>query len=451
MTTRRRLGAIGLAAAALLSACGGGGYGDGGGPLTCSVADQKIWLSDYMDDWYFWYRDSPHPSPGGYPTVDSYFQALKYTGTNPNFPDADRWSYVTSKEAYDRTFGDGKTLGYGLMVAGLEVTGHPELPLYARYIEPDSPAALAGLRRGDQILTINGRTSAEVITANDFGDLAAGEAGQSLALGVHGTDGDFSVTLTSAIYSLKPVPNTSVVTTGAGRKMGYVMVKDMIDQALTPFDAAFAQFKAAGVQEVVLDLRYNGGGLVSVAEKLSSYPSGAATAGNIYASLLYNDRKQGYNEDFRFQSYANAMGLTRVYVLTGARTCSASEQVINGLRPFVNVVTIGDTTCGKPVGFLPQDDGCGSVYSAVNFESTNARNEGRYFDGFDATCPVAEDFTQPVASSTDPLLVAASDHADGFGCPAVAAEARTKILGLRKPAERPHWLEPGERRGMIAR
>ena len=437
-----------LAAAAILAACGGG-YDDGGG-LTCSVADQKIWLRDYMNDWYFWYAISPDPAPSSYPDVDSYFNALLYTGTDANFP-ADRWSYLISQESFDRTYGEGKTLGYGLMVAGLEVTGHPELPLYARYIEPGSPAAQAGLLRGDQIMTINGKTSSEVISSGNYNDLSPFDTGETLALGVRNGSGDRQVTLTSAIYNLVPVPNTAVITTTLGRPMGYVMVKDMIDQALTPFDAAFAQFKAAGVEEVVIDLRYNGGGLISVANKLASYPNGPATAGNIFSSLIYNDRKQGYNENFRFQNYANATGLAHVYVLTGPRTCSASEQVVNALRPFVNVVTIGDTTCGKPVGFLPQADGCGTVINAVNFEAVNSLNQGRYFDGFDASCPVAEDLSQPIGSAGDPLLVAAQDHADGFGCPTLAASAKTKILGLRKPAERPHWLEPGERRGMIGK
>jgi hypothetical protein len=318
-------------------------------------------------------------------------------------------------------------------------------------VEPGSPAALAGLRRGDQILAVNGRTSSEIIEEDDYSDLSPIQTGDSVTIDVRTDSGDSRVTLNAAIYDLVPVPNSSVITTPSGRKMGYVMVKDMIDQALSPFDAAFAQFKTAGIQDVIIDLRYNGGGLVSVADKIASFPNAAETSGQVFTSLLYNDKRSNHNETFRFVNYANATGLSRVYVLTGPRTCSAAELVINGLRPFVTVVTIGDTTCGKPVGFLPQADGCGAVINAVNFESVNASNEGRYFDGFDATCPVAEDFSQPIGASTDPLRIAAEDHADGFGCPALTAQAKSKLLGLRVPAQRPRWLEPGDRRGMVGK
>ena len=117
------------------------------------------------------------------------------------------------------------------------------------------------------------------------------------------------------------------------------------------------------------------------------------------------------------------------------------------------MVTIGDTTCGKPVGFTAQDDGCGSTWSAVTFESVNARNEGRYFNGFGATCPVAEDFGRPLGATSDPLLAAAAQHADGGGCPTASTptQGRSHVLGLRALSERSPVIEPAERQGMLAR
>ncbi len=433
-----------------LAACGGDdGYDNGGAPASCSVADQKDWLAAYFNDWYFWYRLSPRPPASGYATVDDYFHALQYTGTDPSFP-ADRWSFYQSTQSFNAFFGDGESLGYGVFVAGNEVTGQPDAPLYVRYIEPLSPAA-GRVVRGDQVLAINGRSAHDVIAAGDYSGLGAANPGETLTLQLRNNGVDRTVVLTSAVFALSPVTGTTVITSPGGRKMGYVVVKDMIRQVAAPLDSAFATFKAAGVTEIVLDLRYNGGGLVSVGRDVASFVAGTRGNGLAYASLLYNDKRaSSFNQSFIFSSgLVNSAGVARVFVLTGSRTCSASEQVVNGLRGAgVDVVTIGDTTCGKPVGFLPTD-ACGLTYSVVNFESVNARNEGRYFDGFDATCPVSEDFTQALGSPAEPLLDTARQFADSGACPSLAA-GKAQPFSVRAKSLR-NAPEPGEVRGMVAR
>ena len=436
---------------ALLVACGGGSSDNPvPPPLTCDVADQKAWLGDYFNEWYFWYKLSPTPDPALYPTLDGYFNALLYGG-DASFP-SDRYSYYQSTESFNLFYGDGKTLGYGLFVAGVEVEGQPEQPLRVRYIEPKSDAAAQGLVRGDEIVSVNGRPASELIAANDYAILSPAAEGEQLNLVVRGVSGERSLALTAEIYTLTPVSGASVVTTPAGRPMGYVMVKDMIDQALPPLATAFAQFKAQGVQDVVLDLRYNGGGRVAVGRSVASYVNGPLTSGNVYAQLLYNDKRAATNnQSFRFEDpkdpegLSAALGLARVYVLTGPRTCSASEQVINGLRPFVDVVTVGDTTCGKPVGFLPSSQ-CGNTYSVVNFESVNAANAGRYFDGFGPTCAAADDLSQPLGAPEEGLLAVARQHADTGSCPVGAQRERPQMRRL--PGAR--TTEPGDRQGMIA-
>ncbi len=403
----------------LLAACGGGGSSTDSStlePASCATADQKLALRDYMNSNYFWYRLSPVPDPAVYASVDAYFDALLYTGTDAAFP-ADRWSYTQSTESFNRFFGDGQTLGYGLSVAGLEVAGQPDRPLRVRYVEALSNAAAKGVVRGDQVVSINGRSAADIIAADDFSVLTPANAGDTLTLVLRNAGGDRSVSVVASIYTLTPVSTTAVVSSPLGRKMGYVLIKDMISQVQAPLDAAFASFKTAGITDVVLDLRYNGGGLVSTGAQVASYVAGGLGSGKTYASLLYNDKQAAArNQSFLFSNPAAAAGVSRVFVLTGQRTCSASEQVVNGLRGVgIDVVAIGDTTCGKPVGFLPTSS-CGTTVSAVNFESVNARNEGRYFDGFAPTCAVAEDVLQPLGAPAEPLLAAARSYADTGAC-----------------------------------
>jgi len=416
-------------AAALLGGCGGGGGsgGGGGGPLSCSVDDQKAWLSSYFDSDYFWYALSPRPNPQSPATVAEHFDALLYTGGDARFP-RDRWSQYESTESFNRFYGEGRTLGYGLSVAGLEVVGQPAMPLLVRGVDPSSPAATAGLVRGDRILSLNGRSAADLIAADDFDALTPDRAGQTLSVQWRTVDGtERSAVLVAAIHDVAPVRGARVLATPSGSLLGYVEVRNMVSQAAPAIETAFAQFRASGVRDVVLDLRYNGGGLVSSGATLASYIGGTRVAGQTYATLLYNDKRAASNESFRFATPApaSAANLGRVFVLIGRRTCSASEQVINGLRGAgIEVVAIGEGSCGKPVGSLPRADSCGTTYSIVNFESVNQANQGRYFDGFQPTCGIAEDFTQPQGSASDPLLVAARVMADGGACPAPASRAQ---------------------------
>lgn len=439
---------LALAAALALAACGGGGGSEGASSAACDTATRKAGLSTFFDDWYLWTRISPKPPPSGSEGLDDYFRTLLYPGGVAPFP-ADRWSHVVATDEFERRFGEGRTLGYGLFVAGLEVTGRADLPLLVRYVEPQSPAAAAALARGDRILALNGRSAAELNLSGDFAMLNASHVGEPLRVDVATPSGSRSVTLAAAIFDLQPVPGHRVVASAQGRRVGYVLVKDMIAQALPPIVDAVAAWRASGVDDVVLDLRYNGGGLVATGRDLASQLAGPRGSGRTYARLLYNDKRSAANDfSYLFQPPLQGGVWPRVYLLVGERTCSASEQLISGLQAVMDVVLVGRTTCGKPVGFLPRDDGCGSTYNVVNFESVNDRQQGRYFDGLRPTCAASEDLSLPLGSPAEPLLATALAHADGAGCVAPSAADRARALGVRR-AGGPGF--DGERPEMIAR
>jgi hypothetical protein len=435
------IGLPALLSAALLAGCGGGG-GGGASPSQCSVEGQQAWLFNTMDDTYFWTAYSPKPAAEGFADVASYLQALLYTGTDSRFP-ADRWSYTQSTADFNRFFTDGATMGFGVAVAGRELARDSTKPLLVRYVDPGSPAAAAGLQRGDRLTQMAGRAASDVVASDDYSALTAGKVGDTLLLAWTRSGVAYSATITASSYALVPVTGAAVLQSAGGRKFGYLAVKDMVSQALAPADTAFAQFKAAGVADVVLDLRYNGGGLVSTGATLASYLAGSRGTGLNYASLIYNDKHTASNSSFAFRPLGAALDLPRVLVLMGRRTCSASEQVINGLRGAgLTVVAIGEPSCGKPVGFQPVAH-CDTTYSLVNFESVNQLGQGRYFNGFTPTCAVAEDFSAPMASAADPLMAAATAFVDSGSCPA-ASSAPSLPTSLRH-------AEPGERRGMLAR
>ena len=419
-----------LACLVALTACGGGTDSTpeptANSAPGCDVTSQKDWLRAYMADQYFWTGTAPNPDPAGYSTVQSYYDALLFTG-DAVVP-KDKWSYITPTAAYNQFFGAGKTMSYGVFVNGVEGV----LPLRLRYIEPQSPAALAGLKRGDIIVSANARSASELISSKDFSVLTPTSVGDNLSLQIDSGAGARAVTLTAASFDLTPVSSAQVLTLPGGAKAGYVLLKDFISQSEAPLTAAFANFRAQRATELIIDLRYNGGGLLSTSNLLASLVAGATSSGQVFTQLNRNARNQAANTTFRLTT-APAPAFSRVVVLTGSRTCSASELLVNGLKPYVNVITVGAVTCGKPFGFYPVDH-CGSTFSAVNFETVNGAGQGRYYNGIAPTCPAADDFKGELGTPSEALTAVAADYLRTGVCSTVSVpltgNSRRAALGF---------------------
>jgi carboxyl-terminal processing protease len=433
-------------AAACLTACGDSGSDAGSSSnnpnglppsATCDVPEQNQWLRNYMLSDYLWSGVAPSPEPGTYKTVQSYFDAQLFAGdaTVPK----DRWSYIETTTSHNDFFVEGKSMGYGFSVNGIE----KKLPLKVRYIEPKSPAINA-LMRGDVILSMNGRAAADLIASQDFPSANPSKEGETLTLVVERGNAPKTIVLTSARYSLTPVPTHSVLDLADGTKVGYLPLKDFITQAEMPLATAISNIRAAGASQLILDLRYNGGGRVSTANVLAALIAGASNNGKVFARLNYNAKSTSSNYDFRMNN-GNGAAFTRVVILTGSRSCSASELLVNGLKPYTTVVTIGGATCGKPFGFTPVNN-CTSTYSAVNFESFNAQGQGRYYNGIPATCTVADDFTGQLGSATEKLTTAALIYLQTGACPPADASARQQPTAVGQFLS--VTVEPGERQGM---
>ena len=433
-----------------LFGCGGGGGDVPAAPIaappanvTCSVDAQKDWLRSYMQDSYLWAGVSPNPAPQGYATVSSYFDALRFPGAG--VVPADRWSYISDAASYTQFFTEGRTLGYGVSVNGLE----QRLPLKVRYVEAQSPAAAvaAGVVRGDEIVSINGRLAADLVLANDFTALSPTKEGDTVVLVIRNASGTRSLTLTAATYALTPVPISRVITLPNGNKVGYLVLKDFITQAEVPLAQAFSDFRTAGATDVILDLRYNGGGRISTANVLASLVAGSTQNGNVFTRLIFNGKQAAQNTTYSLST--QAAGFARAVVITGMRTCSASELIVNGLKPHLReVVTVGATTCGKPFGFVPVTS-CASTFNVVNFEAVNALGAGQYYDGIAANCPATDDFTGQLGDPAEALTTVANSYLQNGVCPAIAGAGNARMLTAIRRANTV-LSEPGERRGMWA-
>jgi len=439
------LGTISLAA--VLCACSGGGgerqsnavyAGLSSQPESCSLADQQAWLLAWMKDWYFWYQDIPS-SPGAVdPQIEpiaamrAHFTTLLFKGTQVR--PADRWSFVEASDRYQQYYEEGINIGFGLSVAG-----QPDdpLPLRVRWVEPMSAAGLAGIKRGDIVVSIQGKPAKYWKDANDFSALAAHAVGDRLAIELEGSAGLRSLNLIATTYPISSIalpPDDAAPLVVSGRRVAYLFLKDFIEPSTPALRLALDDLVAGGVRDLILDLRYHGGGRVDVATRLASAIAPASLRSEVFSQLIYNDKHSRANTNERFvdPSPLPSMQLERVVVLTGSRTCSASEMLIHGLKnrhPSLDFVSIGSRTCGKPYGFHPVG-ACGLSYHAVNFEVRNDKGMPSDIAGIEPTCYASDDYQSVLGSASDPMIGAALKWLSEGECVLDRAAMRAQSLGV---------------------
>ncbi|WP_157201553.1 S41 family peptidase [Massilia sp. Root418] len=409
----------------------GPGYPDVQGTLE----DERTFLRLFTEETYLWYKEVPTDLvPGNYANPVDYFNVLKTPLLTPGGRPKDRFhfSYPTAKW---EEMSKGGNLGYGTHWA--QNGAVPRIWRLAT-VEPGSAADKAGLRRGDQLMKVNGEdfvngTGAELV-ARFNAALFPVKAGEQHKLTVQRGAQIVEASMTSAVVMETPVRGVSVLDTPTG-KVGYLLFSDHIGASENMLIKAITQLKDAGVVDLVLDMRYNGGGQLNIASELAYMVAGPAqTAGQTFELTTGNDKMKP-KSPLLFKSTAvgytapdpakpgqalPSLNLKRVSMLTSAGTCSASESLINGLRGIgVEVNLIGEQTCGKPYAFTPQQN-CGVTYFTIQYQGVNAKGFGDYADGFAPTCRVADDFGRDLGDPAEGQLSAALQHRSSGSCPAMA-------------------------------
>jgi C-terminal peptidase prc len=359
---------------------------------SCSVQTQNRFVRDALVEYYYWNRELPSLNPSTFASPQAYLDAVRYKPLDTTY------SFIASRLEQDALYSASQFVGLGM------TTPFDGLEMRVSEVFPDSPAAEAGLTRGDRLLTINGRAIADLAAAEEIGTaFGAAEEGIEVALEWRPLEGpDRKATLKKRVVTIPSVQMTKLFEVD-GRKVGYLVFRNFVEPSVAALDEAFTALRDAGATELVLDLRYNGGGLVSVAQHLASLIGGQRTTGKVLAEYVHNDRHLELNRQLRFEAKPNALNLNRLIVITTRASASASELIVNGLRPYIPVVVIGDRTFGKPVGQygLPF---CDKVLNAVSFVLKNSQGEADYFTGLPATCPAADSLDRPLGDIEEASL-----------------------------------------------
>ena len=428
----------------LLTACGGGGGGGGraatggtdpgvgsgsGGTITapspdaCSAEAEKDFVLAVANDWYLWYDEMASVDAADFDTAEALLAAL----TSPlaeDFRDPG-FSYVTTRAEDEANFTNRAFVGFGFRSAFNDAGQFLIVDAYA-----DTPAAQAGFKRGVEILAVDGGegfvtmdeyVQQGVSLSEVFGEPTVGlERGFRLL--VEGQTVDIIVAKAEiAVPPLAVAPRT--LERPGLAPVGYVHLRGFTSTAVAELDRAFAELSGQGITDLIIDLRYNSGGLISVSTHLMDLLGGAIAEGQVSLGLIHNDKRVAENTQAFFEARPESASPLRIAFITTAATASASEGLINSLAPVVDLALVGSDTAGKAVGQYAFDQsGCDTRLRLVSFETVNGDGLGGYYTGLVDTgrfslCAVEDTFTGAFGTADDALTAGALAWLNNGSCP----------------------------------
>ena len=432
-----------VAALSLLSACGGGsgtvstgGSGTGSTPTpsgTCSLESRQTWVAQQLNEWYLFPETLPASlSPAPYTTVQGYIDALTATARAQN---KDRYfTYITSIAEENAYYSSGSNAGFGFRLTLDSATRR----LFIAEAFEGTPALTAGMDRGTEILAIGSSTT----TLRTVSDILASEGTAGLNNALDGTTRAFrfrpiggaeqTATMTKADYTLTPVSaryGAKVIDDG-GKKVGYINLRTFISTAESPLRTAFADFRTQGITEVIIDLRYNGGGLVSIATLMNNLLARDKTTSQVANYTTFRATKAANNETAFFNPQPESIAPTRIAFIGTSGSASASELVMNTFIPYLGnrSALVGTNTYGKPVGQIAIDrSACDDRLRVVAFATENSARQGAYYTGLagfmGATCQASDDITRPLGDPNEASVKAALNFLGGRACTPIGAVA----------------------------
>lgn len=413
--------------------------------VTPKTSDTSLGVKDFvwrgLNHWYLWQQDVSDLADdrfGGLTKTNIYnkdyneylskFQNPKTLFDHLVYTD-DRFSWIVDDYTQLEQQLQGVILSTGMKVGFAYYNGRANVFGYVQYVLPNSDADRQGVKRGDIFTTINGTE----LTPNNFTSLYYNDS-STLKVGfatINSTNNslEFSKELTLSQGNLQEDPiHLYKILEIDGKKIGYLLYNSFLNEYDVKLNEVFAHFKSNGIDELVLDLRYNGGGSVQSAIYLASMITGEHSGkvfvkqrSNTKQAHLFNNYQGEFTDNIVQKGSTipiNKLGLKKLYVLTTGRTASASELIINGLRPFIEVIQIGDKTVGKntasitiydsPTGISKQNINPAHKWAMqpIILISENANGFGAYQDGLRPTYEMTENIEKLgiLGEETEPLL-----------------------------------------------
>ncbi len=361
------------------------------------IADNEN-LFSIMQNWYLWNDQlDSNTAPSAFKSPQELLDQVRYT-------QLDRWSNISNAYEFTTYYDEGTYLGYGFSYSWDE-----ENDLRFRFTYDDGPFGEAGIQRGWKLLEIDG-TDVQTITdwSNVFGEDQIGFTQSFLIEDFDGNQTEYEIA--KDIVTINPVLYADTLTIGT-ETIGYLVFNNFINPARAQLDEAFALFQSSNINKLILDVRYNGGGQISVASYLANYLIQDDDNGKPLYKFIHNSDRASNNQSHSLFKQG-ILDLEELIVLSTESTASASELILNGLRPLMKVTHIGEgNTYGKPVGtysWLSIDET--EVYSLISFKFLNSVDEGEFFDGLEPDFNACDDLSKPFGDESEGLFSAAIEY-----------------------------------------
>lgn len=402
--------------------------------LTDAMARDSLYF--LMKQWYYWYDKMPSVTKENYSDPYKLMDALRYKPL-------DRWSFVADYKEFLAEM-QGTFVGHGFRI-GVDDASNARIAM----IYEKSPLYAQGVRRGWIVEKINDVDIAPILLSgnataytNVIGPGTAGITNKFLFKRPDNTE--VTINSTKASFTVNSVLLYDTLHLASGIT-GHLVFESFIEPSEAELSTAFAYFKANNVKDLILDLRYNSGGYLYVAQDLASYIAGNAPANSntVFALLQYNAMRQSQNSSFKFTSTASPISLSRLVVISTRQTASASEAVMNGLKPLMEVVSIGDTTNGKPVGMNGWDLGEKYFFWPVTFKIVNKNNEGDYFEGIVPAKIAADDITHDFSDRNELCLREAIHYLETGSVSSKSIRGAPSFYRHPQFSEKPSWMNNG--------